>query len=189
MEKSIEQSFNEVEKLISVYKSCYPSNLESISSKEIEELENKAIEIVSGLTNIIKTEKSVPEFQLNERICNVVDDINKDEIGMSIWGFSYNSIRDKYGEPLMSFLKKLATMGLVPQIDKIFRRTYLQNIPLVSCLSSGESKEKFLEEVFNRLPQDYRDRLSKERIGLDTAADENSPLARYHLKLIGWCYE
>ena len=133
----------------------------------------------------MRNEKSMPESQLSERICRVVDDINNDEWGMSIWGFSYDSVRDKYGEPLMSFLKEFATIGLVTQIDKIFRYPCFLGVPLVSCLSSGESKEIFLEEVFSRLPQEYRDRLSKERIGLDPA-DKNGPRPRYCLKLIGY---
>lgn len=59
----------------------------------------------------------------------------------------------------------------------------------MSLLSSGISKEKFLNELFILLPQDYRDRLSKERIGLDPAIDENSSLARHYPKLIGWCFD
>lgn len=55
-------------------------------------------------------EPLTPESQLGRRVCEVVDDINKDELGASsIWNFSC-TYGDKYNEPLTSFLKKLAIL-------------------------------------------------------------------------------
>ena len=180
--ESIDQKFYEIDKLISTYRSSDLS-----CEGEVERQGNRAVKIVSGLTDIIKNGSLTNESQLGKRICKIVDDINKDDRGMSIWDFSC-TYGDKSNEPLMSFLKELAIRKFIPQIDKIFRCDYLGGLPLVSLLSSGISKEKFMEEVFILLPQEYRDRLSKERIGLDPA-DENSPMAHCYPKLIGWCHD
>ena len=61
MEKSVNQQFNEVEELISAYRSCASSS-KNIGPENDEELENKAIEIVNSLTSIMRNEKSMPEL-------------------------------------------------------------------------------------------------------------------------------
>lgn len=115
VDKDLDQKFDEIGKLISAYRSS------NFSKEELENQGNRAVKIVGGLTSIMKYEPLTPESQLSRRVCEVVDNINKDELGTSsIWDFSC-TYGDKYNEPLMSFLKELAIRGLVPQIDKIFR--------------------------------------------------------------------
>ena len=77
-----------------------------------------------------------------------------------LWSFAR---RVKDGEVLISFLKELATKGYISQIDKIFRSGGYR-CPLVNQLSKYyETKEKF-NELFEMLPEEYRDKLSGEII-------------------------
>ena len=77
-----------------------------------------------------------------------------------LWNFSS---RVKDCEVLISFLKELATNGLVSQIDKIFRVGGYRH-PLVNNLSCNPMIKNEFNELFSMLPEDYRDKLSGEII-------------------------
>ena len=124
-----------------------------------------SIEIVNGLTDILKNVLSEPECEgpkkteITNRFCKFVDMISGRENGV-LWSFAS---RVKDGEVLISFLKELADKGCISQIDKIFRSGGYRH-PLVNQLSSYyETKEKF-NELFRMLPEEYRDKLSGEII-------------------------
>ena len=121
-----------------------------------------SVEVVSGLTDILKNVLSKPKFEKSEianRFCEFVDMISSSENGV-LWSFA-RKVKD--GEVLISFLKELATKGCISQIDKIFRSGGYR-CPLVNQLSSYyETKEKF-NELFEMLPEEYRDKLSGEII-------------------------
>ena len=121
-----------------------------------------SVEVVSGLTDILKNVLSKPKFEKSEianRFCEFVDMISSRGDG-ALWDFA-SQVKD--GEVLISFLKELATKGYISQIDKIFRSGGYR-CPLVNQLSKYyETKEKF-NELFSMLPEDYRDKLSGEII-------------------------
>ena len=124
-----------------------------------------SVEVVSGLTDILKNVLRKPEYEgpkkneITNRFCEFVDMISSRDDGV-LWDFA-SQVKD--GEVLISFLKDLATNGYIPQIDKIFRSGD-EDHPLVNQLSSYyETKEKF-NELFRMLPEDYRDKLSGEII-------------------------
>ena len=121
-----------------------------------------SVEVVSGLTDILKNVLSKPKFEKSEianRFCEFVDMISSRENGV-LWSFA-RKVKD--GEVLISFLKELATKGFISQIDKIFRSGGYR-CPLVNQLSKYyETKEKF-DELFEMLPEEYRDKLSGEII-------------------------
>ena len=154
----VNEVFAGVEKSLEKYKS-----VDSGSIFEDAKLhEALSVEVVSGLTDILKNVLSKPKFEKSEianRFCEFVDMISSREDGV-LWSFARN-VKD--GEVLISFLKELATNGYIPQIDKIFRSGD-EDHPLVNQLSSYyETKEKF-NELFRMLPEDYRDKLSGEII-------------------------
>ena len=92
-----------------------------------------SVEVVSGLTDILKNVLSKPKFEKSEianRFCEFVDMISIRKDGV-LWSFAR---RVKDGEVLISFLKELATKGCISQIDKIFRCGGYR-YPLVNSLS------------------------------------------------------
>ena len=121
-----------------------------------------SVEVVSGLTDILKNVLSKPKFEKSEianRFCEFVDMISSKDNG-ALWSFAS---RVKDGEVLISFLKELATNGCISQIDKIFRSGGYRH-PLVNNLSCNPRIENEFNELFSMLPEDYRDKLSGEII-------------------------
>ena len=154
--------FAGVEKSFEKYRSVRPSG---DILKDADLCEALSVEVVSGLTDILKNVLSKPESEgpkktkITNRFCEFVDMISSRDDGV-LWDFA-SQVKD--GEVLISFLKELATNGYIPQIDKIFRSGD-EDHPLVNQLSSYyETKEKF-NELFRMLPEDYRDKLSGEII-------------------------
>ena len=125
-----------------------------------------SVEVVSGLTDILKNVLSKPKFEKSEianRFCEFVDMISSSENGV-LWSFA-RKVKD--GEALISFLKELAAdKKFVPQIDRIFRSgggVY----PLVNELSNfPETKDKF-NELFQKLPEWYQNKLLGETISYE----------------------
>ena len=162
--ESVNKSFDVNEVFSGVEKSFEKYN--SVDSGSIFEdaklCKALSVEVVSGLTDILKNVLSKPKFEKSEianRFCEFVDMISSRDDGV-LWSFA-RKVKD--GEVLISFLKELATNGYIPQIDKIFRSGD-EDHPLVNQLSSYyETKEKF-DELFRMLPEDYRDKLSGEII-------------------------
>ena len=125
-----------------------------------------SVEVVSGLTDILKNVLSKPEYEgpkkteITNRFCEFVDMISSREDGV-LWSFA-RQVKD--GEALISFLKELAAdKKFVPQIDRIFRSGGYR-CPLVNQLSSYYETEDKFDELFKMLPEDYRDKLSGEII-------------------------
>ena len=127
--------------------------------------EAKSAKVVSGLTDILRNVLSKPESEgpkkteITNRFCKFVDMINGSENGV-LWRFA-RRVND--GEVLISFLKELATIGCISQIDKIFRSGGYRH-PLVNNLSCNPRIENEFNELFSMLPEDYRDKLSGEII-------------------------
>ena len=152
----VNEVFADVEKSFEKYKSV---DLDDIF-EEGKVCSALSIEIVSGLTDILRSVPKMPNSEIVDRVCEFVDMVNDKEgeiLSLSRKG------KGKDGEILISFLKELATKGCVSQIDKIFRFGGYR-CPLVNQLSKYyETKEKF-NELFRMLPEDYRDKLSGEII-------------------------
>ena len=152
----VNEVFADVEKSFEKYKSV---DLDDIF-EEGKVCSALSIEIVSGLTDILRSVPKMPNSEIVDRVCEFVDMVNDKE--GEIWSLSRKG-KGKDGEILISFLKELATKGCVSQIDKIFRFGGYR-CPLVNQLSSYyETKDKF-DELFRMLPEDYRDKLSGEII-------------------------
>ena len=156
----VNEVFSGVEKSFEKYRSVRPSG---DILKDADLCEALSVEVVSGLTDILKNVLSKPKFEKSEianRFCEFVDMISSRDDGV-LWDFAS---RVKDGEVLISFLKELAAdKKFVPQIDRIFRSGGYR-CPLVNQLSKYyETKEKF-NELFRMLPEDYRDKLSGEII-------------------------
>ena len=159
--ESVNKVFDGVEKSLEKYKSVNSGNI----FEDAKLYKALSVEVVSGLTDILKNVLSKPEYEgpkkteIANRFCEFVDMISSKDNG-ALWSFA-RQVKD--GEVLISFLKELATNGYIPQIDKIFRSGD-EDHPLVNQLSSYyETKEKF-DELFRMLPEDYRDKLSGEII-------------------------
>ena len=156
--ESVNKVFDGVEKSLEKY--------ESVDSGSIFEdaklCQALSVEVVSGLTDILKNVLSKPKFEKSEianRFCEFVDMISSGDDG-ALWSFDSD---ENDGEVLISFLKELATKGYISQIDKIFRSGD-EDHPLVNQLSSYyETKEKF-NELFRMLPEDYQNKLLGETI-------------------------
>ena len=151
--------FAGVEKSFEKYKSVKSGNI----FEDLKLHRALSVEVVSGLTDILKNVLSKPKFEKSEianRFCEFVDMISSSENGV-LWSFA-RKVKD--GEALISFLKELAAdKKFVPQIDRIFMSGGYR-CPLVNQLSKYyETKEKF-NELFRMLPEDYRDKLSGEII-------------------------
>ena len=76
------------------------------------------------------------------------------------------SSRVKDGEVLISFLKELATNGLVSQIDKIFRSGGYRH-PLVNNLSCNPMIKNEFNDLFSKLPEEYQNELLGETISYE----------------------
>ena len=156
--ESVNKVFAGVEKSFEKYKSVKSGDI----FEDAKLMKALSVEVVSGLTDILKNVLSKPKFEKSEianRFCEFVDMISSRSNGV-LWSFA-RKVKD--GEVLISFLKELATKGYISQIDKIFRSGGYR-CPLVNQLSKYyETKEKFYE-LFSMLPEDYRDKLSGEII-------------------------
>ena len=154
----VNEVFSGVEKSLEKYESVDSGSI----SEDAELYKALSVEVVSGLTDILKNVLSKPKFEKSEianRFCEFVDMLSSRKNGV-LWSFA-RKVKD--GEVLISFLKELADKGCISQIDKIFRSGGYRH-PLVNELSSYyETKEKF-NELFRMLPEDYRDKLSVEII-------------------------
>ena len=169
----VNKVFADVEKSFEKYKSV---DLDDIF-EEAKVCSALSIEIVSGLTDILRSVPKMPNSEIVDRVCEFVDMVNDKE--GEIWSLSRKG-KGKDGEILISFLKELATNGCISQIDKIFRFGGYR-CPLVNQLSSYyETKDKF-DELFRMLPEDYRDKLSGEIISYqDGDKDYAYPLIGGH---------
>ena len=132
-------------------------------SKDAELYKALSVEVVSGLTDILKNVLSKPKFEKSEianRFCEFVDMLSNRKNGV-LWSFA-RKVKD--GEVLISFLKELAAdKKFIPQIDKIFRSGGYC-CPLVNQLSKYYETKKKFNELFEMLPEEYRDKLSGEII-------------------------
>ena len=119
----VNKVFSDVEKSFKEYNSVHSGNI----FEKGEAWEAKSAKVVSGLTDILKIVLSKPESEgpkkteIANRFCEFVGMISSRENGV-LWSFAR---RVKDGEVLISFLKELATNGLVSQIDKIFKVWWL----------------------------------------------------------------
>ena len=149
----IDKKFEEVNRLFDGHESW-----------KISECERLSLDIVSGLTDILKEinyeSPNKPNNRLVDRVCKFIDEISKKECG--IWGLSGY---ERNGEILFSFLNELAVdKKFVPQIDRIFRSgggVY----PLVNKISC-DYEDKF-NELFQKLPEWYQNKLLGETISYE----------------------
>ena len=154
----VNEVFSGVEKSLEKYKSVDSGNI----FEDAKLHEALSVEVVSGLTDILKNVLSKPKFEKSEiaiRFCEFVDMISSRSNGV-LWSFA-SHVKD--GEVLISFLKELATKGCISQIDKIFRCGGYR-YPLVNDLSCNPRIKNEFNELFSMLPEDYRDKLSGEII-------------------------
>ena len=161
--ESVNKVFAGVEKSFKEYNSVDSGSI----SEDAKLYKALSVEVVSGLTDILKNVLSKPEYEgpkkieITNRFCEFVDMISSSENGV-LWSFARN-VKD--GEVLISFLKELAAdKKFVPQIDRIFRSgddTY----PLVNWISCIH-KEKF-NELFKKLPEWYQNKLLGETISYE----------------------
>ena len=109
----VNEVFSGVEKSLEKYKS-----VDSGSILEDAKLhEALSVEVVIGLTDILKNVLSKPKFEKSEianRFCEFVDMISSSENGV-LWSFA-RKVKD--GEVLISFLKELADKGCISQFLK-----------------------------------------------------------------------
>ena len=154
----VNEVFSGVEKSFEKYNSVDSGSI----SKDAELCKALSVEVVSGLTDILKNVLSKPKFEKSEianRFCEFVDMLSNRDNGV-LWSFA-RKVKD--GEVLISFLKELATKGFISQIDKIFRSGgYLH--PLVNDLSCNPMIEDEFNELFSMLPEDYQNKLLGETI-------------------------
>ena len=151
----IDKKFEEVNRLFDGHESW-----------KISECERFSLDIVSGLTDIVKEinyeSPNKPNNRLVDRVCKFIDEISKKECG--IWGLSRH---ERNGEILFSFLNELAAdKKFVPQIDRIFRSgdgVY----PLVNELSTFPETKKKFNELFQKLPEWYQNKLLGETISYE----------------------
>ena len=104
----------------------------------------------------------MPDSKIVNRVCGFVEKIHNSRENGTLWSLS---TCEKGGEALISFLGELARVGLVPQVDKIFRYGK-GHYPLVNQLSTSRSKDKFFE-MFHTLPKKYQDKLLSETISYE----------------------
>ena len=153
----VDGKFREIEKIFKIFEE---------DSGRIEEYKGMAIKIVSGLTDILKeiNQKSPnkPNNRLVDRVCEFINKINKKVD--DVWDLSRF---ERNGEILFSFLNELAAdKKFVPQIDRIFRSgdgVY----PLVNELSKFSKTEKKFNELFQKLPEWYQNKLLGETISYE----------------------
>jgi len=149
----VDGKFREIEKIFEVYK----------EDGHRGEYEGMAIKIVSGLIDILKEiNHESPDKSLVDRVCKFIDEIS--EKRHALWGLSRY---ERNGEILFSFLNELAAdKKFVPQIDRIFRSgggVY----PLVNELSKFSKTEKKFNELFQKLPEWYQNKLLGETISYE----------------------
>ena len=148
----IDKKFEEVNRLF--------DGRESVKMGEGKRL---SLDIVSGLTDILKkiNQKS-PNNNLVDRVCEFIDEISEKED--AIWGLSRY---ERNGEILFSFLNELAAdKKFVPQIDRIFRSGG-GDYPLVNELSKFPETEDKFNELFQKLPEWYQNKLLGETISYE----------------------
>ena len=156
--ESVNKVFDGVEKSLEKYKSVNSGNI----FEDAKLYKALSVEVVSGLTDILKNVLSKPKFEKSEianRFCEFVDMLSNRENGV-LWSFA---MKVKDGEVLISFLKELVTKGFISQIDKIFRCGGYRH-PLVNDLSCNPRIKNEFNKLFSMLPEDYRDKLSGEII-------------------------
>ena len=149
--------FGEIEKIFKIFEE---------DSGRIGEYKGMAIKVVSGLTDILKeiNQKSPnkPNNRLVDRVCEFINKINKKVD--DVWDLSRF---ERNGEILFSFLNELAAdKKFVPQIDRIFRSgdgVY----PLVNELSTFPETKKKFNELFQKLPEWYQNKLLGETISYE----------------------
>ena len=154
----VNEVFAGVEKSLEKYDSVDSGNI----FEDIKLHKALSVEVVSGLTDILKNVLSKPKFEKSEianRFCEFVDMISSSGNG-ALWSFASD---ENDGEVLISFLKELATKGCISQIDKIFRCGGYRH-PVVNDLSRNPRIKNEFNELFSMLPEDYRDKLSGEII-------------------------
>ena len=171
--ESVNKSFDVNEVFADVEKSLkkYDSVDSDDAFEKIKAWKALSVEVVSGLTDILKNVLSKPEYEgpkkieITNRFCEFVDMINSSENGV-LWSFA-RKVKD--GEVLISFLKELADKGCISQIDKIFRSGGYR-YPLVNDLSCNPRiKNEFNEfnELFKKLPEWYQNKLLGETISYE----------------------
>ena len=165
--ESVNKSFDVNEVFSGVEKSFEKYN--SVDSGSIFEdaklCKALSVEVVSGLTDILKNVLSKPKFEKSEianRFCEFVDMLSSRSNGV-LWSFA---MKVKDGEVLISFLKELATNGSVSQIDKIFRSGGYRH-PLVNDLSCNPRIKDEFNELLHKLPEDYQNKLLGETISFE----------------------
>ena len=170
--ESVNKSFDVNEVFADVEKSL--EKYESVSSGKGNLLEKGeawktlSVEVVNGLTDILKNVLSKPEYEgpkkkeITNRFCEFVDMISGRANG-ALWRFA-RSVKD--GEVLISFLKELAAKGCISQIDKIFRSGGYRH-PLVNDLSCNPMIENEFNEIFSKLPEEYQNELLGETISYE----------------------
>ncbi len=104
----------------------------------------------------------MPGSKIVNRVCEFVEKIHNNRGNGSLWSLS---TCEKGGEALISFLGELARVGLVSQVDKIFRYGK-GHYPVVNMLPKYEAEEKFFE-MFHTLPKEYQDKLLSETISYE----------------------
>ena len=149
--------FGEIEKIFKIFEE---------DSGSIGEYKGMAIKIVSGLTDILKeiNQKSPnkPNNRLVDRVCEFINKINKKVD--DVWDLSRF---ERNGEILFSFLNELAAdKKFVPQIDRIFR-SGSGVYPLVNKLSNFPETEDKFNELFQKLPEWYQNKLLGETISYE----------------------
>ena len=157
----VNEVFSGVEKSLEKYNSVDSGSI----FEDAELCKALSVEVVNGLTDILKNvlsklESKGPEkTEITKRFCEFVDMISSSENGV-LWSFA-RKVND--GKVLISFLKEMATNGCISQIDKIFRSGGYR-YPLVNNLSRNPMIKDEFNELFQKLPEEYRDKLSGEII-------------------------
>ena len=147
----IDKMFNDVENAFGKYES---------EQKDGNYLMNMVINALNGLIYILKkTYPKMPDSKIINRTSQFVDKIHKSREDGSLWSLS-TCVKD--GEALIYFLGELGRVGIMSQVDKIFRYGK-GHYPLVNELSTYRAKDKFFE-MFHTLPKEYQDKLLSENI-------------------------
>ena len=168
----VNEVFSGVEKSFEKYKSVRPSG---DILKDADLCEALSVEVVSGLTDILKNVLSKPESEgpkkteIANRVCEFVNMISSRADG-ALWRLARHA---EDGEVLISFLKELASFSKksadkkwISQIDKIFRAGSYRH-PLVNNLSCNPMIKKEFNEMFSMLPEDYQNKLLGETISYE----------------------
>ena len=162
----IGKKFEEVNRLFDGRESEVNRLFDGRESVKMGEGKRLSLDIVSGLTDILKeiNQKSPnkPNNRLVDRVCKFIDKISEKED--AIWGLSRF---ERNGEILFSFLNELAAdKKFVTQIDRIFRSGG-GFYPLVSELSNFPETKKKFNELFQKLPEWYQNKLLVETISYE----------------------